>query len=173
MMYDDYSGDSERPQKLKWRRIRELYGRLFSEVIPGFPPNLPPRLAPLHYFSSAAKAEGMNVFSNGAGKLFMIKLLGLLPIGPWVCAGTTRRTGVGCLVHSYVGGHCTEWDMARGWRDKGRPHHSHYSDTGGHAGSCRMPWKLALWWGFLLFLLMLHHYQPLHNRSTCASVQWE
>ena len=88
MMYDDNSGDSERPQKLKWKRIRELYS---SDVILVLPPNLPPKLAPLLHFLSAAKAEGVNVFSNGAGKMFMIKLLGLLPIGPWVRAGTTRN----------------------------------------------------------------------------------
>ena len=88
--YDD-TGEIERPQKLKWKCIRELYGRLFSDAIPALPPNLPPRLAPLFHFLSAAKAEGINVFSNGAGKLFMIKLLELLPIGPWVRAGTTRN----------------------------------------------------------------------------------
>ena len=75
MMYDDNTGDSERPQKLKWKHIREpMYGRLFSDVIPARSSNLPPRLAP---FCLLPRQEGVNVFSNGAGKLFMIKLLGV------------------------------------------------------------------------------------------------
>ena len=92
MVYDYHSGDSERPQKLTWKCITELYSMLFSDVTPALPPNLPPRLAPLLHFLSAAKTEGVNVFSNGAGKLFMMKILELLPIGPWVRAGTTRNS---------------------------------------------------------------------------------
>ena len=52
---------------------------------------MPPLLKPILEYMHANKEDGVNIFTNGAGKLLVAKLLGLLPIGPHVRIATTNN----------------------------------------------------------------------------------
>lgn len=78
--------------ELKSKYVKEVYSALFSETLPTLPDDLPPLLGPLLEYISAVRSQGINPLSNGSGKLFVFRLLQLLPqVARWVRISTTNN----------------------------------------------------------------------------------
>ena len=74
-----------------WKSLCDIYAGFFSDGTPSLPPDLPPLLRPIFQCLEVNKADGINVLSNGGGKLLVFRLMGLLPIGPRVRILTTNN----------------------------------------------------------------------------------
>ena len=59
----------------EWERVCERYTALFSIGEPEPECVVPPLLLPIFHYLAASKAEKVNMFSNGAGKLHLLTLL--------------------------------------------------------------------------------------------------
>ena len=63
-----------------WTEVSDAYTALFSTGLPDGHCEIPPLLRPIFKYLRVGKAGGVNVFSNGAGKLLMFHLFTLLPL---------------------------------------------------------------------------------------------
>ena len=73
----------------EWERVCERYTALFSIGEPEPECVVPPLLLPIFHYLAASKAEKVNMFSNGAGKVLMLHLLTLLLLKVNIRVATT------------------------------------------------------------------------------------